>query len=316
MRVACGQASGCPCAGRASHSGVPSEHGTAKRGPAAEVTRPGVRQAGGRAVDSSQNSHPSSAEALERLGGLSLRELSLDSLLQTVADLAKTVMPGSPETSVLMLVRGDPTTVVSTGQLAVDLDERQYERGHGPCLHAARTGELTEITDTRTDSRWQDYLHRAVERGNLSSLSVPLVIDEQEQVAGALNIYAREAGAFDEDSRAAATRFGPYAAVAAGNMYAYQSARDMADNLRAALESRAVIDQAKGVLMERYRLTPDQAFQLLARASVKANRKVRDIADELVRTGELPGAQPRSDGRRPAPGRRPWHTGPGGPEPP
>ena len=71
-------------------------------------------------------------------------------------------------------------------------------------------------------------------------------------------------------------------------MYAYQSARDLADNLQAALESRAVIDQAKGVLVERYELTPDQAFQLLARASMNANRKVRDIADHLVHTGELP----------------------------
>src|SRR4051794_6742113 len=234
MRVACGQASGCPCAGRASHSGVPSEHGTAKRGPAAEVTRPGVRQAGGRAVDSRQNSHPSSAEALERLGGLSLRELSMDSLLQTVADLTKTVMPGNPETSVLLLVKDQPSTVVHTGPLAVDLDETQYERGHGPCLNAARTGELTEIRDTRTDTRWPDYTLQAAAHGNLSSLSVPLLIDEEHQVTGALNIYARQRDAFDEDSRSAATRFAPYAAVAAGNLHAYQSARDMADNLQLA----------------------------------------------------------------------------------
>lgn len=248
---------------------------------------------------SSQTPHPANAaEALERLGRLSLRESSMDSLLQTVAELAKTVMPGNPEASVTLLVGDSPGTVASTGQLAVDLDETQYDRGHGPCLHAARTGELTEITDTRTDSRWPDYLRRAVERGNLSSLSVPLVIDEDEQVTGALNIYAREVGAFDEDSRAAATRFGPYAAVAAGNMYAYQSARAMADNLQTALESRAVIDQAKGVLMERYKLTPDQAFQLLARASMNANRKVRDIADHLVRTGELLVVPPQGDGRR------------------
>jgi GAF domain-containing protein len=228
------------------------------------------------------------AEALERLGRLSLRELSMDSLLQTVADLSKTVMPGNPETSVLLLVKDKPTTVAHTGQLAVDLDETQYERGHGPCLHAARTGELTEIADTRTETRWQDYTQRAAERGNLSSLSIPLVIDQDEQVTGALNVYARQPDAFDEDSRSVATRFGPYAAVATGNMYAYQSARDMADNLQAALESRAVIDQAKGVLIERYKLTPDQAFQLLARVSMNANRKVRDIADRLVHTGEFP----------------------------
>jgi GAF domain-containing protein len=239
-------------------------------------------------VGDTQNPQPADpAEALERLGRLSLRELSMDSLLQTVADLSKSVMPGNPEASVLLLVRDRPTTVVSTGELATELDETQYERGHGPCLHAARTGELTEIPDTRADDRWPDYLPRAVERGNLSSLSIPLAIDPDERVTGALNIYARRPDAFDEASRSVATRFAPYAAVATGNLYAYQSARDMADNLQAALESRAVIDQGKGILMERYKLTADQAFQLLARASMTSNRKLRDVADHLVRTGEL-----------------------------
>jgi AmiR/NasT family two-component response regulator len=84
-----------------------------------------------------------------------------------------------------------------------------------------------------------------------------------------------------------ATRFGPYAAVAAGNLYGYQRARDMADNLQVALESRAVIDQAKGILMERHKLTADQAFQVLAQASMQSNRKLRDIAEHLVTTGEV-----------------------------
>ena len=266
---------------------------------------------------SSQNPQPANAaDALERLGRLSLRELSMDSLLQTVADLSKTVMPGNPETSVLLLVKDKPITVAHTGQLAVDLDETQYERGHGPCLHAARTGELTEIADTRTETRWQDYTQRAAERGNLSSLSIPLVIDQDEQVTGALNVYARQPDAFDEDSRSVATRFGPYAAVATGNLYAYQSARDLADNLQRALESRAVIDQAKGVLVERYKLTPDQAFQLLAQASMNANRKVRDIADHLVHTGELLGAEPPGDSGRPGLGTRRGRSGPAAPERP
>ena len=238
---------------------------------------------------STPNSPPrNAAEALERLGQLSLRDLSMQGLLQTVADLTKAVMPGSPEASVSLLVKDHPTTVATTGQLATDLDESQYERGHGPCLHAARTGELTEIGDTRTDRRWRDYMPRAAERGALSSLSVPLAIDDDEQVSGALNIYAREPHAFDQDSRAAATKFAPYAAVAAGNLHAYQNARDMADQLQTALESRAVIDQAKGILMERHKLTADQAFQLLAQASMKTNRKLRSVADDLVHTGELP----------------------------
>ena len=252
------------------------------------------------------------AEALERLGRLSLRELSMDSLLQTIADQAKTVMPGNPETSVTLLVKDKPSTVVSTGQLAVDMDESQYERGYGPCLHAARSGELTEIGDTRTEDRWRDYVQRAAEGGNLSSLSVPLLIVEDQQVSGALNLYAREPHAFDEDSRSAALAFGPYASVAAGNLYTYQSARDLADNLQTALESRAVIDQAKGILIERHRLTPDQAFQLLTRVSMNVNRKVREVADELVHTGELPAPQTgnggRSRGRQP--GRQPGEAAP------
>src|SRR4051795_12764852 len=240
------------------------------------------------AVASDQTSSPTSAvQALERLGSLSLRTVSMAELLQTIADLAKTVMPGNPEASVSLLVKDRPTTVASTGQLATDLDESQYERGHGPCLHAARTGELTEIADTRTDSRWPDYLPRAAEHGNLSSLSVPLAIDADEQVTGALNIYAREPHAFDEDSRSAATKFAPYASVAAGNLHAYQSAQSMAENLQTALETRAVIDQAKGILMERYKLTADQAFQVLVQASMKTNRKLRVVAADLVHTGEL-----------------------------
>jgi GAF domain-containing protein len=211
----------------------------------------------------------------------------MEDLLQTIADLAKTVMPGNPETAVTLLVKDHPTTVASTGQLATDLDEAQYERGHGPCLHAARTGELTEITDTRTDSRWPDYMPRAAEHGALSSLSVPLAIDDEE-LAGALNIYARRPNAFDEASRTAATRFGPYAAVTTGNLQAYRSSQDRADNLQAALETRGVIDQAKGILMNRYKLTADQAFQILAQMSMKTNRKLHAVADDLVHTGDIP----------------------------
>ena len=73
------------------------------------------------------------------------------------------------------------------------------------------------------------------------------------------------------------TKFAPYTAVAASNLYAYQSARDMADNLQTALESRAIIDQAKGILIERFKISSDQAFQLLAQVSMKTNPKLRDI---------------------------------------
>jgi GAF domain-containing protein len=228
--------------------------------------------------------------ALEQLGSLALREHSMETLLQRVVDLTKIVMPGHTEASISLLTGGKPTTAVFTGRLALDCDESQYGSGHGPCLHAATSGELTEVHDVRTDPRWRDYMERAAGHGALSSLSVPLPITEG--MAGALNIYAREAHAFDDRARSAAQKFVPYAAVAVGNMQAYQEARNLADNLQVALENRAVIDQAKGILMERHKLTADQAFQVLARISMESNTKLRLIADELVTTGQLPGAPP------------------------
>jgi GAF domain-containing protein len=219
----------------------------------------------------------------------------MESLLQTVADMVTTVLPGNIEASVTLLVKEAPTTVAATGKLPLDLDHVQYERGHGPCLHAARSGEVTEIVDTRTERRWPDYARRAVEHGNLSSLSIPLLIDDDERVCGALNIYAPKPDAFDEDTRSTALAFGPYAAVAAGNVRAYQRARIRADGLEVAMQSRAAIEQAKGVLIERYKVTPDHAFRLLTLASMNANRKLRDVANDLLHTGELPVVTPRGN---------------------
>jgi GAF domain-containing protein len=236
----------------------------------------------------SSNSSPLPAQAtaaLEHLGRLTLHEHSMQNLLQAVTDLATVVMPGDTEASVSLVVEGKPSTVVFTGQMALDLDERQYERGYGPCLHAATTGELTEIADTQAESRWSDYVRLATERGCRSSLSTPLVV--ADRVTAALNIYARQPNAFDEQSRTIASRFAPYASVALASMYAYQDARDMANNLEIALQSRAVIDQAKGILMERHKLTADQAFQVLAQASMRGNIKLRAVAEELVETGEI-----------------------------
>ena len=225
-------------------------------------------------------------DALERLGRLSLRGNCMRSLLQSVADLAKEFMPGTPEASVSLLINDKATTAAFTGQLALDCDESQYGRGYGPCLHAAGTGELVEVADAQAETRWPDYMEHAVACGALSSLAVPLPIDEG--IAGALNVYARKPNAFDEDSRSVATRFAAYAAVVAANMYAYEEARDLIEHLERRVESRAVIERATGILMERYELTADQSLQALTRAARRTDAKARDVADTLVRTGEFP----------------------------
>ena len=223
--------------------------------------------------------------AFEQLAGIVLADHSLHSVLQTVADLTTEVLPGHVEASVTLLIADRATTVVHTGRLALDLDETQYGQGDGPCLHAARSGEPTEVSDARSDTRWRDYMERAIERGSLSSLSMPL--GSADEMGAALNVYAREAAAFDEESRRVGAKLARFAGVTVASMHAYESARELADNLQAALEARAVIDQAKGILMERHKLTPEQAFQLLAKASLASNRKLRELAEILVATGEL-----------------------------
>jgi GAF domain-containing protein len=167
-------------------------------------------------------------QALDELGRLLLREHSMEGALQEVVDSAKQVLPGHPETSVSVLFQDFPTTVVYTGQLAVDCDERQYAHGDGPCMHAASSGQLTEVADAQAETRWRDYVQEAAERGALSSLSVPLPIRE-EGVSAALNIYARRPNAFDEHSRSVATRFAPLAATAVTGMQAFKDAQKVAE---------------------------------------------------------------------------------------
>jgi transcriptional regulator with GAF, ATPase, and Fis domain len=229
-------------------------------------------------------------DALDRLGRIRLTDHSMRSLLGEIASLAGSSLPGRLEASVTLLTGDDPITAVSTSPLALDLDEAQYRHGHGPCMHAATTGEPVEIEDMRTDLRWPEFLRAAAARGCLSSLSLPLPM--HEKVSGALNIYSRHPSAFDEGSRGFARRFAAYGAVVAGNMLVYESALDRARNLEAALASRAVIDQAKGILMERFKLTADQAFQALVRVSMEGNTKVREIAERFVETGELDSLRP------------------------
>jgi GAF domain-containing protein len=224
-------------------------------------------------------------ETLERLGRIRLADHSMSSLLGLVVGLAQRCLPGRPEASITLVKGGRPYTAAFSGTLAKDLDESQYGHGYGPCLEAATTGLVVEVVDTRLDDRWPGYVESAARHGCLSSLSLPLPL--HEGVIGGLNVYAREPAAFDDESREQGPRLAAYAAVAAENMLLYEDAASRAANLEIALRSRAVIDQAKGMLMERFRLTPDQAFAALAQVSMESNRKVRDVAEQFVGTGEL-----------------------------
>jgi transcriptional regulator with GAF, ATPase, and Fis domain len=219
-------------------------------------------------------------DAFAQLAALSFDDTSLDVMLERIAELAKLVIPGVAEASVSLVVHDKATTAAYTGRLALDLDETQYGRGYGPCLDAALGEEVREISDARSEQRWPGYTTAAIERGSLSSLSVPVPV--REAVRGALNLYGIEAHAFDDEARQLARTFASYAAVAVHNLHLYESTRELAENLDLAMQHRAVIEQAKGILMSQRRCTATEAFNLLAAASQRSNRKLRDIAQGIV----------------------------------
>jgi hypothetical protein len=223
-------------------------------------------------------------EAIAELARISIGEESLNSVFQRIVELAQRTIPRVAEASVTVIENDRPGTVASTGSLALYLDRIQYRRGYGPCLEAAGDSQLSEITDTREERRWPEYARAAADSGTLSSLSVPLPV---QPLSAALNLYSAEPDAFGPAATTAAQTFASYGAVAASNMYVFATSRQLAENLDAAMRSRSVIEQAKGILMERHKITADEAFRILAASSMATNTKLRDLADALVRTGQL-----------------------------
>ena len=222
---------------------------------------------------------------VDRLGRLPVAEHSLSSVLQQVSAVAAEILPEEPVTSVTVVDSGRPSTVAASGQLARALDEVQYRLGDGPCLAAATSGRRSELSDTLSPADWAQFAERAAAEGCRSVLSFPL--PGGDRFAGALNVYAGPSPVPDERTLERFVRLADYAVVAVSNAYLYESALERAGHLERALDSRAVIDQAKGILMERFKLTADQAFQVLTRVSMESNVKVRDLAERFVVTGEL-----------------------------
>ncbi|MFC7711301.1 GAF and ANTAR domain-containing protein [Micromonospora lupini] len=224
-------------------------------------------------------------DAFIELGRINLGEVGLDDVLQRVAELAKRVLPIPVEVSVTLARNGVGHTAAFTDELARDLDERQYAQGRGPCLDAAASGHILPVPDLHAEDRWPDWAAAGVRAGVGSSVSIGLPI--QEAVVGALNVYARTPHAFDDDTVVILETFAAYAAVALANAQLYDSTATLARQMRDAMTSRAVIEQAKGIVMAERRCTPAEAFTVLARASQDSNRTVRDVAQALVdRAGE------------------------------
>jgi GAF domain-containing protein len=204
----------------------------------------------------------------------------LSETLSRIAQLAKQTIPGAAEVSVTLMQDGTVTSVSFTGPLAVQLDERQYESGFGPCMDAALSGATIPIDDTAQGGAYPDFGRVAFRHGITHTMSIGLPVEQR--TVGALNVYGSGEGPFDETTAELATAFASHAAVAVSNAGLYASTATLAGNLQKALDSRAVIDQAKGVLMGRHRCSADAAFDLLVRQSSQRNRKLRDIAQDIV----------------------------------
>jgi GAF domain-containing protein len=226
------------------------------------------------------------ASTMTALLGIRLDQGPLEDVLQRLVEIARDTLPRADDVSTT-LVRGDKAwTAAYTGQLALDADEMQYERGYGPCMDAGRTGAVLLIADMREETRWPDYAAHVVPRGVLSSLSVPLPI--QTDLIGALNCYSRSAAAFPLEAVEVAQDIAAHVAVAVGNAVAYSEAATLVEQMRAAMASRSVIDQAMGIVMAQNRCDADAAFAILIKASQNRNVKLRDIAAGTVANASRP----------------------------
>jgi GAF domain-containing protein len=225
--------------------------------------------------------HPTDpASAFAEFGRIKLGETDLHGVLTRVAELAQGTLPGADEVSITLVRDGRPYTAAYTGEIALQLDERQYEGEAGPCLQAAAGKETVSVPDTATDARWDGWAAKAAAAGMGSVLSVGLPI--VESVSGAVNIYGLPPRAFDDDAILLAQRFAGYATVALANAHLHDSTANLAQHMQAAMESRAVIEQAKGIIMGDRRCSADEAFAILTRISQDSNRKLREVAAALV----------------------------------
>ena len=158
------------------------------------------------------------------------------------------------------------------------MDQAQYETGQGPCLDSLYEQQTLRLSDISSDCRWADFYARATQLGVRSMLAIQLSVEGDN--LGALNLHSREPDAFSDESEQVALMFAGHAAVAFAGAQAQE-------HMEAAVSRRDVIGQAKGILIERYKISGQEAFRLLVVASQSTNIKLYDVADYLVNSGEL-----------------------------
>ena len=206
-------------------------------------------------------------------------ERDVHDTLQGIVAAAVQTIPGAQFASISVIEhRRKVITRAATDDLVVQVDEVQYVTGQGPCLDALYEHRTLRLADMSTESRWPLFAQGAVMLGVGSMLSIQLYVNHDD--LGALNMYAEVAHAFHDDSEQIGLLFAAHAAVA---MVGAQQRQQLSQ----AIAVRDLIGQAKGILMERHKLTGDQAFALLVQASQHTNIKLVEVAADLVDSGEL-----------------------------
>jgi GAF domain-containing protein len=205
------------------------------------------------------------------------RQESPQQVLDGVVHLARQMVPGADEATITM-VRTDRHcySAAATSALASDFDVLQDETGEGPCLDVIWHQETVRVNDLSTDPRWPVLGPRAAERGVGSMLCLQLFV--HRDTLGALDLLAHATWAFTDESEHVGLLLASHAAIAAADAQHFE-------HVTSALLNRDVIGQAKGILMERFKITSDMAFAVLAKVSQDTNRKVSAVAEDLARTG-------------------------------
>jgi hypothetical protein len=217
-------------------------------------------------------------ESMQRLSR-SLTPGDLDHTLSRITEAAVDVLPSVEFASITVLhTDGTIETVAPTDDLLLGIDAAQYELREGPCYDAAADAVHIVSPDLANDPRFPRYAATAVAAGINAQAGLRLF--DAPKSRGALNLYAREIGAF-EDLGMLAALFQHQSAMA------IDYAREI-QNLREAVRTRGMIGQAVGIVMERYKLTDERAFAFLTRLSQHGNLKLREIAEQIIATSKQP----------------------------
>jgi GAF domain-containing protein len=217
---------------------------------------------------------------LAALSQLATGQLGLKDLLTRVAQCAVAAIPGADGAGLTLLEKGHGDTIVASAPFVAEVDAIQYGIGEGPCITAARDGRTVRSGELSSDPQWVHFGPRVVRLGVHSVLSLPLIANDQ--VVGAMNVYAHPQNAFGDDAVRIGELFAVPAAITVQNAQVLAQAKSVAHQLQTALTSRAVIDQALGILMSRAGSTSEEAFDRLRRRSQADNVKLRDVAQHVV----------------------------------